>query len=148
MNRKWSWDMVFINTLVKKSEWKKIQKKHEHKIPSRPNFSDFWLAITQKQFCQPVDFLGSKYSFTKFSSRTQNSQIFALSLFFLPFKIHQEIFLILSKSYNCEVDLSPNYLEKKFLIRRCLHVLSYVSFRNELQFWGLSFHFCIANDHN
>ena len=68
--------------------------------------------------------------------------------FFLPFKIHQEIFLILIKSYNCEVYLSPNYLEKKFLICRCLHVLSYVSFRNELQFWGLWFHFCIANDHN
>ena len=50
LNRKTSRALVLINTLLKKKEWKKITEKmaRYNKTPPRPNFSNFWFAITRK----------------------------------------------------------------------------------------------------
>ena len=64
----------------------------------------------------PVDFLGSKYSFTKFSSRTQNFQIFALSLFFYHSRYIKKYFSFLL-----------NLIIVKFTYRRIIWKKSFLS---------------------
>ena len=90
INRKTSRDLVFINTLVKKLEWKKYYRKNgtwTHNVLSI-EFLESLIGYNSKttpprvKILPPVDFLGSNYPKKKFSSRNSKFSIFHTLAFF------------------------------------------------------------------
>ena len=90
INRKTSRDLVFINTLVKKLEWKKYYRKNgtwTHNVLSI-EFLESLIGYNSKttpprvKILPPVDFLGSNYPNKKFSSRNSKFSVFDTLAFF------------------------------------------------------------------
>ena len=90
INRKTSRDLVFINTLVKKLEWKKYYRKNgtwTHNVLSI-EFLESLIGYNSKttpprvKILPPVDFLGSNYPNKKFSSRNSKFSNFDTLAFF------------------------------------------------------------------
>ena len=104
IDRKKSRDLVFINTLVKKLEWKKYYRKNgtwTHNVLSI-EFLEYLIGFNSKttpprvKILPPVNFVGSNYPNKKFSSRNSKFSNFDTLAFFLP--LHTELFFNLPMS--------------------------------------------------
>ena len=124
INRKKSRDLVFINTLVKKLEWKKYYRKNgtwTHNVLSI-EFLESLIGYNSKttpprvKILPPVDFLGSNYPNKKFSSR--NSK----------FSIFDTLALFSTNTDQCEHFRTPTFLWRK-LGNSCGCILSWHRYR-------------------